>query len=495
MVIYGYKLGTIPAGVYVDEAVVGYDAWSIIKTGRDHFGQLLPIYFKFFGSFTPGLFVYVESIFVYFLGLNAVALRLPSLISMLVLVIALYKFFKNENLTESKDNLWILMLFFVVTPWVLFNARLGYETTFAFVLWSVGILNYKNSRLSFVLISLSTYASHGQRYLAPITILIIYFIYYFRNKRNDKLFLGLLMAFVVQIPNILLMLTPSFWVKSSSITSSFVSQYLSYFSPINLFYKSDYDLQRSMPQMAIFFSWMIIPWTVGLYKFLTNSHRPVSRLIIALCLVSPIPAALANTNYSTQRALPLLLPYSIFILVGINYILSKFNKFIRLGIFVMFFIFSIILLGRSYFILFPKQRCEAWNCGYDQVANLVLSNPDKSILIDNSRIHADILMLFWLKYSPSSFQRQNIFLGNYYYDLLDSKDIAIDNVEVRPINWKKDTCKMQIIVGDDLSISPGQVKEHYLKNVLILFNNQQKIILQAYETDPVAKCGLDKIIK
>ena len=57
--LYTFKLSNIPSGVYVDEAVAAYDSYSLINTGADHYGQKFPLTFRFFGAYTPGIFVYL----------------------------------------------------------------------------------------------------------------------------------------------------------------------------------------------------------------------------------------------------------------------------------------------------------------------------------------------------------------------------------------------------------------------------------------------------
>ena len=59
-----YQLGLIPNALTWDEAAVGYNAYSILKTGRDEYGELLPIIFKSFGDFKPGLYVYLVIPFI-----------------------------------------------------------------------------------------------------------------------------------------------------------------------------------------------------------------------------------------------------------------------------------------------------------------------------------------------------------------------------------------------------------------------------------------------
>lgn len=481
-----YKLDEIPRGVANDEAVVGYDAYSILNTGKDQYGKSLPIYFKFFGSFTPGLFVYLETIPIKLFGLNAFSIRILSVLSMLLVGYFVFLFFeKNKILKWKYASVFSVFLFFI-TPWTFFNSRIGYEITFAFALTSIGVLLYTNPLLSFTLISLSTYAGHTQRYLAPIFIALIYFIFYFRKKPFKEILLPLLFAFLIQIPNLILVFTPSFWVKNGSFTTSFLTQYLSYFSPANLFSRQDFMLQRSIPEIAVFYSWMFIPWVVGLYELYKNIKKPVYRYILLLILLCPLPAAMANTNYSTQRALPLLLPYFLVIMIGIDKIICKFkNKFIVLFE-ILLIIFSLLMLYRSYFILFPKEREQAWDYGYQSLTLYILNNPDKKFVVDNGRSVPYIELLFFMKH-----QLKNISAVNYYSNTDFDNMAKFANVEVRSIDWKKDICIDQVLVGDNLAISEGQMKEHFLTKVFEVKDSQNKILLHGYETNPKLKCIIE----
>src|SRR3990167_9986113 len=73
-----YKLGSIPSGLYVDEAVTGYNSYSILETGKDEYGKSLPIAFRFFGSYSPPLYTYLTSAIIHFRGLDIFAVRFVS---------------------------------------------------------------------------------------------------------------------------------------------------------------------------------------------------------------------------------------------------------------------------------------------------------------------------------------------------------------------------------------------------------------------------------
>src|SRR3989344_2349994 len=75
-----FSLDKYPSGLNADEAAIGYNSYSIIKTGKDEYGQFLPLNFKSFGDYKPGLYFYFAIPFVATFGLNEWAARLPSAI-------------------------------------------------------------------------------------------------------------------------------------------------------------------------------------------------------------------------------------------------------------------------------------------------------------------------------------------------------------------------------------------------------------------------------
>jgi len=47
-----YLSSTYPPLLW-DEAALGYNSYSILKTGKDEYGSVLPIIFKSFGDYKP----------------------------------------------------------------------------------------------------------------------------------------------------------------------------------------------------------------------------------------------------------------------------------------------------------------------------------------------------------------------------------------------------------------------------------------------------------
>jgi len=52
-------LGSTPSGLSVDEAAIGYNAYSILETGKDEYGQSFPVLIKSFGDYKAPVYTYL----------------------------------------------------------------------------------------------------------------------------------------------------------------------------------------------------------------------------------------------------------------------------------------------------------------------------------------------------------------------------------------------------------------------------------------------------
>src|SRR5574341_2097623 len=72
-----YRLGEVPIGVHRDEAFLGYNAYSILKTGKDMNNIRLPLHLKSF-LYSPAGYSYATIPFIALFGLNAFSIRFAS---------------------------------------------------------------------------------------------------------------------------------------------------------------------------------------------------------------------------------------------------------------------------------------------------------------------------------------------------------------------------------------------------------------------------------
>lgn len=521
-----HKLGEIPNGMYKDEAVTGYNAFSILETGKDEYGKTYPIAFRFFGSYSPPLYVNLTSFAMSFLGVSIISVRFVSFLSGVLLILIMYLFLKTIFERKNKYIPLIGAFIFSISPWGIFFSRAGYEINLGFLLFSlgayflwIGLEKYKYLVFGFLTLSLSTYGAHTQRFLVPL-FLLFYILFYkkilFSKKVLKNTILGLSTAFIIQIPNIYLLFTPALWTKNNLFYSNvimtqadkfgsifpkvisyplaflreFFSQYLTYFSPRSLFFLEDPDFQRSAPELSVFYFWMVIPYFLGWYHVLVKREKVFYKYLLLMLLIIPVPLALSSDPFSTQRGLSLLLPFTILITIGLSRIIEKTGKK-GLVVLLSFCFLSLVFLWRSYFVLLPHERAKNWDYGIEELVQEIQKRPNEIFVIDQTRtgpIYSGLA--FYLKYPPQKFHEEldGSIKSNYYKDTAFKSEYKFSNIETRGIDWEKDIYEKQILVGDEYSISGSQAREHFLRKAFEIYGPTGSIVFSGYETNPEQKC-------
>jgi len=70
-----FQLDKNPAGFFCDEASVGYNAYLILKTGKDEHQNSFPIFFPAFGDYKNPVLIYSTVPFVWLFGLSEFSVR------------------------------------------------------------------------------------------------------------------------------------------------------------------------------------------------------------------------------------------------------------------------------------------------------------------------------------------------------------------------------------------------------------------------------------
>src|SRR3989344_7737190 len=126
-----YNLGSNPPSLTWDEASLGYNAYSILKTGADEYGNKLPLSIRSFDDYKPPLYVYLTIPFVALFGLSEFSVRLPSAIIGALSVIVIYFLVKEflQRWDKKHQELIALVsaLFLAISPWQLQFSRGAFE--------------------------------------------------------------------------------------------------------------------------------------------------------------------------------------------------------------------------------------------------------------------------------------------------------------------------------------------------------------------------------
>lgn len=493
-----YQLDNPNHGFYLDEAAIGYNAYSVLKTGKDEFGKSFPLLFRSFTDFKAPFYIYLSIIPIKILGLSIFSTRFISALSGSLSVIFVY--FLLNLITNKKKYLALLgALIFAISPWHVFYSRGAWESNLSLFLLLLATLScvygfITKKRPIFLLGSiffvLSTYAYHGQRIVAPL--IFGFYLFYYRNWLLEKkkfLVFGCLILVLLTIPILAISLTPGGQsrVKSLSIFSPqatlpwqnqnnqpsnrilivlrrWFALYTAYYSPRNLFSPDPAEKQRWPVDLAAFYPWQFIFFVIGLFYLVRKKeYSTLGKIILPWLLFSPIAASVTGDPFSTVRALPLVFPLSVIIAVGIYesivFVKSRNLKMTLSGVLALLIIFSIINLMTQLFYILPFKRAKYWEIGYPKLGKSLLSFTNQKIVIDNSRGESYIHVLFFTKFDPAIYQKEAGYLElpDYYYSYNRVNNKKFGQFEYRSIDWGKEEREGNIIVGDELILSRESV--------------------------------------
>lgn len=476
-----WNLSANPPGLTWDEAALGYNAYSIMLTGRDEYGTLLPLHLKSFGDYKPALYAYLDIPFIAIFGLNEWGVRLPSALIGVLTVLFSYLL---VQLLFKRQLLSLLTAFFIaVSPFAIQFSRPAFEANLAVFLnlsgvyfFIKGLNNKKYLSLSLVIFNLSLLSYQASRIFVPLILLLL--IYLFKDKLSKKIaftaltiffsFFVMLMSytyfsgqtgrlstlnyFAYQRPeeqiNLIssedklsensiefLLLHGEWW----SYIRGLLERYFVYFSPKMLALEGDYSPRHKVPDLGALYYFSIILIPLGL-AFLIKQNSNAGKLLIGWLLLAPMPAVLSRDLINMLRAFNMLVPLEFLQAAGLLWIFDRYkSRKITLKIFITIFtvVFSInffVFLDR-YFIHAPIEYSKYWLYGYKDAVNTLNEQTKKfeKIIFTNFYGQPYIYYLFYTKYDPSKYQ-QHAKLEQKSVDVGDVK--KIDNISFSRIDWR-----------------------------------------------------------
>lgn len=471
-----YQLGSVPGSLEWDEVSFGYNAYSVLQTGKDEYGETLPMVFRAFGEYKQPVYLYLNVVSVSLFGLTSFAVRFPSAffgsISVIFVFLLVYELFKRFNF--SKNLALLSMVFFAISPWSIQFSRGAFEANVAlsFVIAAMWLfirgLNYKKSLYIFIatfLLALSTYTYLSQKLVAPVLFLAL-LVYGYPFLKKKRVLAFTLVAFFVVLN--------AFWVIDSKSTSrgqgvlfttnqteilapsikqlqkdreannyvgmllhnrrvvylqTLGNNYLAHFNPLWLFVTGDKVNRHHAPGMGLIYLFSVPLILAGMY-FLLSKTFSTSWILFVLFLLAPIPASLTFEAPHSLRSLIFLPTWQIFEAAGLlalgRVIFNLKHKALRvlfLGVCVFLFAFNFVYYLHQYFIHTNTDFQKDWQYGYRQAIEhtATYSNTDKRIVFANSFEQPYIFYLFYVRLDPSNY------ISSGGSDRTSKKCYAIDN--------------------------------------------------------------------
>lgn len=168
-----------PVGFNADEASWGFDAYSLLKTGRDQWGSALPVTFQSFGDFKLPVYGYLTVPSIAIFGLNEFATRLPSVLVGTLAVLATYllagEMFKNPKLKI------VASLLLAVSPWHISLSRAAVEANLTvfflpFGIWAFlkGLRSPRWMMMAALSLGINVFTYHSARVITPILVCFLW---------------------------------------------------------------------------------------------------------------------------------------------------------------------------------------------------------------------------------------------------------------------------------------------------------------------------------
>lgn len=486
-----WNLGTIPPGLTPDEASLGYNAYSILLTGKDEHGQLLPIIFKFFGDYKPGLYVYLSVPFVALLGLNEFAVRSPGALAGILAVWLLYQIVvllfakqKDQLPTINRKLLAMIAAFMLaISPWHIHFSRGAWEANVSLTLTLVGVFLFLKvpkkplfRYFSVIFFALTFLVYQGAMLSTPIVIFALAISY---NKNLGQWFslrktplLGLFVFGVLTVFPVGLIIFSNSIGKTVHLNNFYeiLRHWFAFFSARFLFFEGDWQNQiYSIPNHGMMLLTDLLLLPLGLYVLIKNKLSQEKLFIILWLILAPLSAVLLSDQNWTVRSYNTIIPLVLISSFGFLYLLKVISKIKRLVLLATcYLVLFTFMTGASmyfldaYFVHLPKHNAKYWFYGYKQVVEAVSSiqnNYDK-IVFQQSDDQPYIYFLFYQKYDPKKFQEQS--------DLVRSQDGGVsyvqklDNIHFQKFSWPYATGeKRTLLVGSPVAVPADYSEDSY----------------------------------
>ena len=531
-----WKLGEVPNGLYQDETAIGYNAYSIIQTGRDEYGKNLPLYFKSFGDYKLPIYIYATVPSVIMFGLTEFAVRAPSALfgalSVPLLGLLIYA------LTADKRLSIFGMLLLAVNPWHLHYSRATFEVSISLFLFMLGALLlhksfYSKTRGLFlagtVSFILALYTYNLTRLLSPLLFLVL--LFFERDKiksvSRTELIISAIASCVLLIPFLaslfnaggassasgtlilssaavqapLLEFRSYFIYAPTFVTTLFMNKFIlslwqyinnifSYFSVDFFFIRGSLHGNHGIGNVGLFYLFELPLIILGISKVIRKKMR-WGIFIAAWGVIVIAVAALTRDVPHATRSFFLLVPLIVFSALGLKEIADQIHKirkhFLKVSIITacaLFVSYNLFYYFSSYYGRFPTFYAKRWQASDKEVVKTILKNKDKydKIIFDSKAGFPYTSYLFYSAYPPKDFQdsvkRQPD--DSEGFSVVDS----FGKFEFRDIDWTKDLKSPKTLILTTADRKPAEltpIKTFYFPKRPIVIAVKQEVLGYPFE--------------
>lgn len=448
-----YRLGEVPTSVNADEAAIGYNAYSILKIGRDEYGEKLPLSFRSFDDYKAPLYIYLTSVSVALFGLNNFSVRFVSALAGSLTVLLTY--FMVQKMLLLKDSKIIPLfsaLFLAISPWHLQFSRSAYEANVSVFFIVLGVLLfYKGLERSMPLILsgvsfvLSMWTYHTPRIFVPLLVCGLVILY--RKEivqRKTDIIIAFIVSIILLLPLVFVLLSPTGLVRARGISSldnpeilkqsvrwisddrdgllatifhnrrieyarEIAKGYLIHFDPAFFFLDRAQSKYRA-PGVGLLYLWELPFMIIGLYDIARRGKR-WSALLFLWVFLAPIAAAPTLWLPHPVRTIVFLPVLQIITAFGVSCVIRWLSlrqaqlRNIGFVLIVSVSVISFFYYFHQYYIHLSIDGASDWQFGRQQVVEEVKKRESvyDRVVVSTSLDQPQIFFLYYLAYDPTHY--------------------------------------------------------------------------------------------
>lgn len=337
-----------PAGFFVDESSIGYNAQQILRTHTDEHGAYLPLYFEAFGDYKNPFFVYSVIPLIVLFGEHVGSIRMAAALWVVAALAAFFGLFKMMGF--RRQTLIAAMLLCSTSPWLIQLGRVGFEVASAPVFIVAAVIAYYRATMlqsthepswriwvyGFVAACLLGFYSYTSLRLA-MPVLLMGGLFLIRKNLSLQMSLKIfLLAITICLP-----LAMSKAVTSGALSaryavvglshytrtgaeflSAFTTNALHHFSPAFLYAGGDGNLRHIPAPYGVFFTAALPFFVVGLWWLYTTRKHVFSQWLALSMCVGIIPSALTIQSPHVLRAVVFLTVAYVIAGLGVRFALE-----------------------------------------------------------------------------------------------------------------------------------------------------------------------------
>lgn len=430
-----WGLDQVPAGLFCDEAGNGYNAFSLLESGRDEEGRFLPLYVWSFGvSYKNPIFIYSAIPVVGLLGLSEASIRLVAALWGVAGVVAML--WLANLLLGRRGALWS-GLFVAVVPWHVHFSRIAFELiallpifACALALFLQGVRGRPRRLIpAAVLFALSLYAYAPAKLFVPLFLLGAAILYARPLLAAGRwALLAALAAIATGVPLLVFDVlhrdrAGQYFAETTILRASqslfenlsiVLANWSTFFTADFLFRYGDPLVRHAVPEVGQIYFIMAPLIAIGA-AWCLRPGRPHGKLLLWWLLLFPLAPSLMNEVPSATRGFIGIGALCLLAGAGMSALQALLSRSdgkawrqwasdIVLCLVVATLLYETARYGYRYIARYPAQAADAFQYGYGEAIAAMeplRSQYDVLLLTTSDGNQAQVFPLFYNRYPPA----------------------------------------------------------------------------------------------